>query len=142
MANLRNTTITGTLTITGGGRLIAKNTPKSIISIGTAGSYVWSTILNNYYVANGFFESRRLYRFIMNSVNGAHYHAYGGWINTSDLSTGTAAQRFVVRDIFACHSNWTGGCAGNPWQAIDTSGFTYYVNPCNESINMAVEDVG
>lgn len=142
MASLITTTITGTLTISGGGRITSKNTPTATISISTAGSYVWSTILNNYYTASGFFESRRLYRFIMRSNNGAHFHAYMGWINSGDLSTGSASTRFIVRDINAVHSGWTGGCSGNPWTSIDTNGFTYYINPCYESIQMLVEDLG
>jgi hypothetical protein len=142
MANLKATSVSGAMTISGGGRIIANNTPKGTVSIGTAGSYVWSTILNDYYTANGFFESRRLYRFIMQSSNGAHFHAYMGWINTGDLSTGSASTRFVVRDISAVHSGWQGGCAGNPWTSIDSTGFTYYINPCFESIAMTVEDLG
>jgi hypothetical protein len=143
MAQLQQMTVNGTLTVSNGsGSILARNTPRNIITISTAGSYVWANILNNYQSSTSFFLSKQLYRFVFKSNNPAHYHAYRGYINTGDMNSGTASQKFVVRNIVATHSAWTGGCGGNPWTSIDTNGFTYYLNACSESIVLTVEGIG
>lgn len=145
MANLRPTTITGTLTTTGYINNSANTGVKYIRYFDTnqTGAYTWGNVFLSYWQTSGYFSTRMIYQFWLVSSNYVHYNGYTGTLSTGYLvganGYGGPTLDWGVSSITFAGGPWTGGCGQNPISSIDTSGFTYSINACPEALNLLVK---
>lgn len=136
MANLVATSVNGNFTVAG--RFTALNHSSKLIrtwSTGEAGSYTWHSLLNTYWSANGWFETKRLYLIWIVSSSTNNYYGYRGWLNTGALGYGGTSQQWIVRGITSASSATPGSCT-NSFTSIDNNGFNFAVNNCSETISL------
>lgn len=143
MASLVTTTLTGDLSVSS--TATALNSARYITNISSAGSYTWGNIFKTYWQNNGYFSTAIIYNFWILGSNGVHYYGYQGILSVGYLiganGYGGETLDWGVSNIINASGPWIGGCGASSFASIDTSGFTYQVNACFESVSIYAKEI-
>ena len=129
-------------------RVRGRNQPRLIYTVTPSGSmystqsFVWSTLFDTIQSTTSYFDSGTGYMMFLTSSNGAHSYSYKADLRVAGVAYGATANRYRVTNLTNIGGPWEGGCGGSAFSSIDNSGFTYYFNPCYESVAIWIIEYG
>ena len=125
-------------------RVRGRNQPRLIYTVSPTGSpgstqaFVWSTLFDTIQSTTSHFDSGMAYILYLTSSNGVHSYSYKADLRVGGTSYGGTSNRYRVTNMTNIGGPWEGGCGPSAFSAIDNSGFTYYFNPCYESVYISI----
>jgi hypothetical protein len=125
-------------------RVLGRNQPRRIYTVNPTGSpgstqaFVWSTLFDTLQSTTSHFDSGMAYILYLTSSNGVHAYSWKGDLRVGGTGYGATGNRYRVTNITEIGAPWPGGCGPSAFSAIDNSGFTYYFNPCYESVYISI----
>ena len=125
-------------------RVRGRNQPRLIYTISPTGNpgstqaFVWATLFDTLQSTTSHFDSGMAYILYLTSSNGVHSYSYKADLRVGGTSYGGSSQRYRVTNMTNIGGPWEGGCGPSAFSAIDNSGFTYYFNPCYESVYISI----
>jgi len=125
-------------------RVLGRNQPRRIYTVNPTGSpgstqaFVWSTLFDTLQSTTSHFDSGMAYMLYLTSSNGVHSYSWKADLRVGGTGYGGTSNRYRVSNMTEVLPPWPGGCGPSAFSSIDNSGFTYYFNPCYESVYISI----